>query len=394
MRAATCTPVDFAGNSQFFGRDSGLLCRGFEAAGHDAFVIMPGETRADDEKGIVRGSTRDLSNSTWWRSQSLDLVVFYAWGDPRFRAVAEAIRSAGIPLVQSLDTAGLITPYGNLNEWWQSLTGMLLGSQPLNSRIRLIVRSLRDFAPHVFETKRLAMIDCSDSVAVVSEPAAHSVANYARSLGYPQVADKVIVAPHPISPLMVASARHKAGKILVVGRWLAEDRHQKDPELTMAVLGKFLHRHPSWLAEIVGRGTTGLKALSSSWEESSKSRLTLTDAIPRQELVARYQESRILLCCSRYESFHISSAEALCCGCSVVVADHPLLASTGWFTTRNSGTLAKDRTLDFLSIALDEEVEAWETGKRDAERIATTWGSELHAHHVASGILNRLKSFS
>lgn len=392
MRIATCTPVNFAADSQFFGRDSGLLCRGFQSAGHDAFVVMPGFIRPDDEPGVTRCTAVELKSSAWWKSQQLDLVVLYAWGDPRYREVAEAIREACIFLVQSLDTAGLNTPYGNTREWWQCLVGMLDGPQNPIKKIRLLAKACRDLLPHIFEHKRLAMIDCSNAVALVSEPAAQSVSAYACALGYPQIAGKLMVVPHPVSPLMVPGTEPKLKKVLVVGRWLEEDRHQKDSELTMAVLGEFLESCPEWSAEVVGRGSTALQTITTDWYKNTRERLILTEAIPRTELVARYQQSRILLCCSRHESFHISSAEALCCGCSIVVADHPLLASTCWFTSRNSGTLAVSRTQANLRSALLSEARKWEERARDPDIIANSWMPVLHADLVTANLIQKSNS--
>lgn len=389
MRVATCTPVAFNADAQFFGRDSGLLCRGFQAAGADCVIVMPGEATDGDAPDLVRCRGEELANSTWWTSLGVDLVVLYAWGDPVYRPVADAIRKAGIPLVQSLDTAGLNTPYGDTRRWWNCLKGLLAASQPTSARLRLIAKALRDFIPAFYENKRLDMIDRCDRLAVVSPPAGDSVAVHAIALGHPQIASKILVAPHPVMPVM-QPAGTKTCKVLVVGRWRAADRAQKDPERTMAVLGAFLQAQPEWIAEVVGGGSETLKTLTCDWSENARSRLTLTESVPREELVRRYQESSILLCCSRYESFHISSAEALCCGCSIVVADHPLLASTGWFTTRESGTLSNSRTVSSLTNALHNEATAWELGWRDAARIAADWSATLHAHQVASGILTAM----
>jgi glycosyltransferase involved in cell wall biosynthesis len=390
MRVATCTPVDFGADAQFFGRDSGLLCRGFQAAGHDACVVMPGSIRPDDEAGVVRCTFQELENESWWRSLGVEMVVLYAWGDPRYRRIAESIRAAGILLVQSLDTAGLHTPWGNFGEWSRCLLGIMASEINPGRITRLAAKALRDFLPALYEKKRLSMIDCSDSVALVSPPAARSVSAYASSLGYPHIHSKILVAPHPVAPNMKPSDEAQLPKVLVVGRWMPEDRAQKDPALTMAVLGKFLEICPEWTAEVVGRGSTTLVAFTGNWSRKTSQRLTLTEAVPRTELIRRYQQSRILLCASRYESYHISSAEAVCCGCSVVVAHHPLLASTGWFTTRHSGALASTRTAHALVKALREEALAWEDGRRDAARIGREWSALLHAHQVAAGIIGGL----
>lgn len=386
MRIATCTPLDFAADAQFFGRDSGLLCRGFQAAGHDALVVMPGPIRPSDEPGVVRCKGEELVSKSWWRRLGVEVVVLYAWGDPRYRPVAEAIRAAGIVLVQSLDTAGLYTPWGDFREWSRCLLGMVAAE----FRPRHVAKALRDFFPAVYEKKRLSMIDCSDRVAVVSPPAARSVAAYTTALGHPRIASKILVVPHPVASAMKPSANQKLPKVLVVGRWTSEDRAQKDPVLTMTVLGKFLEACPEWSAEVVGRGSTALKSLAGDWKNEAASRLTLTEAVPRSQLIERYQQSRILLCCSRHESFHISSAEALCCGCSIVVAVHPLLASTGWFTTMDSGTLAPTRSASALVEALASEVEAWHQGRRVPLQISSEWGELLHADRVATNLIHSL----
>jgi glycosyltransferase involved in cell wall biosynthesis len=387
MRVATCTPVDFPADSQFFGRDSGLLCRGFQAAGHEAVVVMPGTRSRDDAADLVRCSYQDLESVSWWRALGIDLVVLYAWGDPRYRATAEAIRSAGIFLVQSLDTAVLTTPYGNTREWWQCFIGMLAAPKSVFTKLRLLAKAVRDVFPSLYERKRLAMIDTCDRLAVVSAPAAQSIADYARALGYPQIATKTLIVPHPVSPLMKPPTEAKQPSILVVGRWFAEDKAQKDPRLTMAVISAFLKAQPTWIIEVVGRGCASLNNFTRDWEPETLSRLTLTEALPREELVSRYQRSRILLCCSRFESFHIASAEALCCGCSVVVADHPLLASTAWFASAGSGNLAPCRTAAALTAALLEETEAWDGGHRDPFKISDNWSAILGFRQVAAGII-------
>lgn len=393
MRVAICTPVDFPSDHQFFGRDTGLLCRGFQSLGHDAFVVMPGDAKVETNPDVARVSYDSLCKSDWWRSMSLDLVVLYAWGDPVHLAVAESIRKAGIPLVQSLDTAGLPTPYGDIRSWWRCLIGMVTAPYPISQKFRLAMRGLRDWVPAAYECKRIRMLDTCDAVAAVSEPAKKSVAEYLCALGRPEIAERLIVVPHAVvSEMHFDDTIHaKKPKVLVVGRWLPEDRAQKDPEMTMTVLTQFLRERTDWTAEIVGRGSKKLALMIAKEAPSLRDRLTLTEAVPRTELVDRYRHSRILLCASRFESFHISSAEAVCCGCSIVVADHPLLCSTGWFTTKQSGTLAKQRSASSLTSALFEESGAWDSEKRNAVQISDAWKTILHSANVAKGIQQSLK---
>ncbi len=390
MRIATCTPVDFDASAHFFGRDSGLMCRGFQAAGYDCKVIMPGTADPGDAPDLLRASPHDLASSGWWRNQDIELVLLYAWGDPSHHPVAKAIRSAGIFLIQNLDSAGIESPYADFRRWAHALAGMVGGPQPLLAKARLMARGIRDFLPALYESERLAMMDESDLVATVSPPAGESITRYAHALGRPGVAAKVITVPHPVSPQFSYSGQPKQNRVLCVGRWLPSDHHQKDPETLIRVALAFLKAHGDWTFEIIGRGAEALAQGIQGKPESLRNRLILTEQLDRKALCDHYLISRILFCPSRFESFHISSAEALCCGCSVVVADHPLLASTAWFTTRDSGTLAKSRTVASLTEALFTEAAAWQEGRRDAMPISTGWCHTLHANQVASGIITAM----
>lgn len=392
MRIATCTPVDFDADTHFFGRDSGLMCRGFQAIGHDCKVIMPGTPDLGDAPDLLRASPQDLANPEWWSNRNMELVLLYAWGDPIHSPVAKAIRSAGIFLIQNLDSAGIESPYADFRRWARSLSALVGGHQPLPTKVRLMARGIRDFLPAIYESKRLAMMDESELVATVSPPAGESIKSYARALGRPAVATKVITVPHPVSPHFRYNGEPKQNRVLCVGRWLLEDQYQKDPDTLIQVAQGFLESKPNWDFEIIGRGSKTLLWCLEGMPESLKRRLILTERLERDELHKHYVDSRILFCPSRFESFHISSAEALCCGCSVVVADHPLLASTGWFTTRDSGTLAASRKPSDLLEALQLEVTAWETGNRSAQAISSNWSADLYAPCVATHLIGSIRA--
>lgn len=392
MKVATCTPVDFEASPRFFSRDTGLLCRGFQAAGVDCVVVMPGTRTDSDVTDLVRGSSAELESADWWRSLELDLVILYAWGHPRYLGVARAIRKAGIRLIQSMDTAGLPSPYADLGTWGATTWAELVMPQPFPERLKRLARTARDFLPSLFERSRLTMMNECDHLAAISPPALESIRAYAVGLERPDVAAKLTLVPHPVSPAMKSHDEPRENRLLVVGRWGKSDAAQKDPKLTLRVIHDFLRNHDAWQAQIVGPEAASLSSLCGSWKSDQRDRLVLTDFIHHGELRDLYARSKILLCCSRFESFHIASAEAVCCGCSVVVADHPLLASTAWFTTRESGTLAKSRTRTDLVKALLDESRAWESGQRSAAFISSVWTKELHAANIGHDLLTKLES--
>ncbi|MDP4781014.1 MAG: glycosyltransferase [Akkermansiaceae bacterium] len=386
MKVATCTPVNFEASPRFFSRDTGLLCRGFQQAGIDCRVIMPGTAQEDDAADLVRCSPAELEDPLWWKTMGINLVVLYAWANPKYLNIAKAIRAAGIHLIQSVDTAALRSPYADLETWCQATIAEIGMPQPLASRLRRLARTGRDFIPALFDHRRVEMMAECDALAAVSPPAMDSMADFACALGRPDVAKKMIVVPHPVSSEMTYGGEMKIDHVLVVGRWGKEDQTQKDPQLTLKILEEFLAGEPNWTAEIIGPEATGLAALTSDWKQEIKSRLTLTNFIPHAELRQCYATSKISLCASRFESFHIASAEAVCSGCSVVIASHPNLVSTAWFTTRNSGTLAQSRKKKDLVEALKTEATAWHSGNRQPTEISAEWQNELHCNKIARAI--------
>lgn len=386
MLAATCTPVDFPSDPHFWGRDTGLLCRSMRDLGVDCSCIMPGSPAGMDEGGALRASMDSLRSSEWWKSHGLDVVVLYAWGDPRYQDIARAIREAGILLVQNLDSAGIESPYADIRNWWVSLTDMIQGPQPLSSKARLVARMVRDLFPFIYESRRLTMLEESDVLAVVSPAAGVSISDYAGALGRKHLASRIRVIPHAVPEIMRYDGRSKSKTVICVGRWNKEDWHQKNPQRTLDVARRFCDAHPDWSFEIIGRGADRLSAHFPCASEPSN--LRFTPHLERDVLRERYLDSHLIFCASRFESYHIASAEAVCCGCRVVVPDHPLLSSTAWFTTHDSGTVAKSHDAEELLAALNREVACFAPHSTTCASRASHWASLLTGSAVAKTVLD------
>ena len=100
-----------------------------------------------------------------------------------------------------------------------------------------------------------------------------------------------------------------------------------------------------------------------------------------------YNSAKVPLCPSLYESSHIVSGEALCCGGSVVSACQPiLLLDVVWYTTKDSGTVAREDTPESLADAVLEELRQWEQGHRNPAAFAAHWQPFFHADKVIEQI--------
>lgn len=385
MRWFTCTPVAFGGGSDFFARDSGLLSRGFRMISVESMAVMPGERKQEDEADLIRTDYANLESAEWWRAQNLDGVVLYAWGAPRYRRVAKAIRDSGARLVLNQDSSGMVSPLCGLRPWLREQAALNGGMASMRTAAAIAkgitLGLLRTDPLRAFHLKQ------GDLIAALHPEAADNFRRLCRIYGGRSLAERVTVIPHAISPSLAyeQGSPPKQNRIIAIGRW--DDVIQKRPALLTEVIGRLLSRDEHVAVDLVGNLTERIQAWHHGLPPEAARRVHLHGKLPHEEIRCLLLAARILYCPSAYESFHIASAEALCCGCSVVAADKPALASLRWFVSRDSGTLAATDDAHGHLDALRVETALWETGGRDPLAISRTWCETLHADKVAERII-------
>lgn len=382
QRWFTCTPVEFGGGPDFFARDSGLTCRGLREAGCESMAVMPGTSRPDDEGDLIRTAFSNLESAEWWRGHRLDGVVLYAWGSPRYRKVARAIKEAGIFLVLNQDSSGLISPLARFSGWLSEQKTMSTGWPSL---AKLILRGVAGIV--VTDPARAAHLREGDIIACVSPAAAENYCDLCRFYGGVELANRVEVVPHPVESRFHFDQSHgeKARLITCVGRW--EDHLQKRPHLMQEVLHRLADEDHEVRVEIAGRITPELDAWHRSLSPNVAERVKLRGILSREALAELFGRSRIFYSSSAYESFGIAAGEALCSGCSVVAADSPSLASFPWFISESSGRLVSVDDVGGHVETLKTELSSWDNRERHPLVISRTWASRLHAGQVARRIL-------
>jgi hypothetical protein len=387
MRIFTCTPVAFGGGTDFFARDSGLLCRGFQAIGIESRAVMPGERKPEDEADLIRTDYHNLESPEWWRAQQLDGVVLYAWGRPKFRKVAAAIHEAGIFLVLNQDSGGLAGPLAGLRDWTEEqwiLAGQGRGAGAWLRFLKLVLRGL-SVGLMLTDPLRAAHLKQGDVIACVSPKAAASYRKLCRIYGGAALADRVRVIPHAVEPRFHYSGGRKIRQVACVGRW--HDAVQKRPWLLMEVISSLVAVDHDLSVVIIGRETSELVHWHQCLPANARSRVRLTGKVGRDELADTFRESQVFYSPSAFESFGIAAAEALCSGCTVVAGRSVSMASFEWFVSENSGTLATMNQASGHLQALREELDLWHHGGHDPARIASVWCERLHADKVAKRLL-------
>lgn len=362
----TCTPVAFHANDWFFIRDSGLIARTLRSLGMESKAIMPLPYYEDDlQDEIIRTSYKNLESTEWWQALQLDALVLYSWGAPRYRKIAKAIHQAGIRLIIHMDSSGDFVgdfPPGTscFRRWWT------LGKIKLQDILR---------ARHLSYADIITM--CPRAAQVLSNTLFYSK----------DIVSKCYPMPCPVSPECTYTGVEKRDIILCIGRW--DDTYQKRPDVLMHTIEAFYAQPSQAEIHIYGSITSSLQSWWNTLPPHIALRVKLIGNIPNAQLRLVYNQAKIILCTSRYESSHIVSAEALCCGCSVVTPNRPApLRDVLWYTTKNSGTISQEDTPESLAQALRTELTLWHRGARNPHDIATAWQPFFHADKVFNSILS------
>lgn len=346
-RFATCTPVAFHANPTFYTRDTGLICRELRKQGHSCRVIMPLPSWEDDLETdeLLRVPMSRLRQPAWWKSQGLDAVILYSWGDPRYTRIARAIRKAGLKLIIHFDSSG------ELHEHLHRP-----GNRALNA--------IKDCAVNLLRRLHLGY---AHSITT-SGPCIESFRNdvyYGAA-----IANKCHEFPTPVNSCFKYDGTAKQVRIICTGSW---QYPVKRTPLMMQVLELTLQRNGTAQADICGTLTPELQAWHNALTAEMQQRIHLHGQCSHARLSQLCMAASISLCTSESEGSHGASAEALCCGCSVVCPPRPLLSVVQWYTSRNSGTVATEDTAEALCTALLAELQLWEDGTRQASAIAATW---------------------
>lgn len=392
LRVYTCTPAPFRGDHTFFVRDSGLTCRGLQSLGVESRAIALAPAQDGDEPDLIRARMTELESVPWWATHRLDGVVLYAWGDGRYWRIARAIKESGARLYVHMDASGLLSPVADWADYVRDQARVALARWGVVRGGGWFIGSMlyrHSWGLYWSDWRRVVHLQAADCIGAVSPIAVERVQRYCRRLGGESLARRVALVPAPVSQYFEFKEWTKERQIIAVGRWGIRDA-VKRPELLMRTLEYVLATVPDVKAVVAGRHPERLIALMNTWNTGLRTRVTATGVLRNDQLREHYCRSQVSICSSRSESFHIASAEAVCCGCSVVGPDIPTLPGIRYFASKNSGTLSEGESPEAIGRAVLEELALWDAGQRDPVVISREWTAELHADKVAHRILDLL----
>lgn len=386
----TCTPKRFVGDHTFFARDSGLLCKGFQEIGVTCKAIMPGPAMGVDQtEDLIRTEYKNLEDAEWWRSLGGDGVVFYGWGDGRYLKIAQAIKNADLILVSHMDTAGMLGILNGFVTFSKSLLSVCTGeaSYRVAGYARFAIRLAYASSIGLLKNDlgRAKHLKEADVIGAITPIAMARIRKVCRIYGGDALAEKVQLIPHPNSSKMRYDPSVKKEQLMIaIGRW--NDEKIKGTHLLLETIPIVLRSSTTAEFEIYGKPPISMEKWHELLPDGIKKRVKIMGVVRNEILSLALQRAQISLCTSLREGYHTASAEALCCGCSVVGPDVEEIPSMKWFTKGGVGEMAK-RTPEAISDAILKELLSWQREERDPAAISQQWSTLLHAPEIARLIL-------
>ncbi len=393
MKIHTCALMPFTADDSFFTRDSGLLCRSFQALGVESKVVMPALAMdvGGDPPDVIRAASIDFNDPAWWQSLGVDAVVFIAWGFKQHTQVIRAAREAGILTCAIIETCGNPFPYseilGTIRMIWRKgkfvenfpkrLLGtaartLLSGYQGISEQYH---RSVQIGIPHIaaFDTPS-GMERCLKVARLFSRIESNSKAVL---LGYP--------IPDFFAPQSLA---HRRPNVVAIARWDAL-RHKR-PGMLMQMIGKVLTMHPTATFEIFGRLTDSLRQWHDRLDPAYQDRVKLRGIQPSGVISESIGHSQILYCPSAMDGIPLAVVEGLCGGCSVVGLQTRDVPGLYWAVLEGDGSFASNDSIAAHADAVLNELKAWAHGARDPLKISEKWKSWFSALAVAKRTIKLL----
>lgn len=396
MKAIFPLPLVYDGNeSRFLQRDGARFAAEFNRRGGIGVKLI-----IDDSSGHPKPTSPLLDTATWqdwtspqyWTDTHADLILLYGGFARNLLPVAQAIKQANIPLFLKIDSAARLLPRWHTDFWRLLRTGYHHTHQNHNMafstaksiavRLKEILGIGKKWLPEYFSL--------FDVITVESDYALENLKFWLSARGFPHLADRVKLLPHPIPNAFTFDPNlHIKEKtiIAVAQNW---SNPLKGGKLLAQVIARVLTERADYSAVIIGDGSDTIINRVKKKNASLTTRLTALPQIDSDKTKDLYCSAQILITTSGSEGWPLVVSEAACCGCSIVFP--PELKHLQCFEQSNSGRMAKWRNTKQMSLALLAECAAWETPERNPVEISRYWENLCHTSRLVDTILSLIPS--
>lgn len=201
---------------------------------------------------------------------------------------------------------------------------------------------------------------------------------------------KIHIWPTPVAPhFKIVPGIERQRKVVCVGRWTDNAADAiKRPGYCMGVAAALVSKDTEVIVEIYGRIGEGMLKMHESIPSDQRNRILLKGYAHNSDLPRIYSGAQVTICTSYSEGTHIASAEAVCCGCSVVVPPTERHRVIQWYTSHDSGRIPDEDTPESMANAVLDELQCWQNQNRNPEEISSYWQEVFHTDKAMKRIFN------
>jgi glycosyltransferase involved in cell wall biosynthesis len=370
-------------------KDPGQIPLGLMDSGVETDLITITKPVLKDYKpsfSVIQKSKEELLSDNFWNSLNSDVViVYYLW--LRYPSMLlKKIKLSGKKIILKLDNDGRIAYPLQRHDHRVPLRERLSITNLVSEAFWLISpESIKRRKHKAYAEEFIRQVALSTAV-IIESPAALANLNYfLDAWDRSDLAQKIVFIPNPVTPdFLEGQVGEKENLAIAHGRW--DDYQVKNTAVMVTSAVEFLKQRPDWRFNVFGHGTELVKKYLEPAPPEVKRRFAVSEFVPHEEVKGKLASAKLLFIPSRWESFSLAAAEAVCSGCSVVGT--PAEALQYLSNGGASGTIAADFKRKAISAALVEDAAKWDRGSYDPEKIAAYWRPKLDRKAIAKSILD------
>ena len=335
---------------------------------------------------LTQSALKELYNEEFWSKNDSDVIIAYPLQGAFYSPLVEKMKLGGKKVLLKFDSDGRIAyPLQRHSLRIPLHERFTLSNLMSDVWWRLPFKSLKRRRHAKVAAETIRQIELSDGVIIESPDALSNLNFFLAAWGRSDLIKKTRFIPNPVTPEFVEGEVGKKENIAVsYGRWY--DFRQKNTRVMVETVVEFLTVRRDYRFIIFGKGTDEVKNLLEGVPENIKERIEILGFVEREKIKGLLTNAKIFFVPSRWESFSIAAAEALCTGCSIVGT--PAEALRYLSMQGFSGTIASTFDKEAILAALLQDAIKWENGDYEPEKIAAFWRAKVDRKIIAQSIEN------
>jgi len=368
-------------------KDPGQIPLGLIDIGINSGVITTAKKELENynpKLPLVKRTLEEFYDEDFWLRNDSDVIIAYPLQGAYYSPLIEKMKAGGKKVLLKFDSDGRIA-YPLQRHSFRVPLNERLTARNLVSDIwwHLASTSLKRSRHAKVAAEIIKQIELSEGAMIESPDALSNLNYFLAAWGRSDLTKKTYFIPNPVTPEFVEGEIGKKENIAIsYGRW--DDYRQKNTMVLVETVVEFLKGRRDFRFIIFGNGTELVKKLLEAAPENVRDRIEILGFVEREKIKEFLSGAKIFFVPSRWESFSIASAEALCTGCSV--AGTPLESLHFLSMQGFSGTTASSFDRGAILAALLQDAMKWDRENYEPKKISTFWRAKLDRKIVAKNI--------